>query len=341
MENIQNAVVVRENYSVTSTPEQIRANVNLIQQVMQKVMHKGTHYDTIAGCGPKPTLLKSGAEKLCSTFLLAPEPIVEDLSTHDERRYRVICKLIHSPSGTFMGSGIGECSSEEEKYKWKRAVCEAEYNATAEDRRRIKYLSSGQQIKQIRTNIADVANTVLKMAKKRALVDGTLTVTGATDMFTQDIEDMDIQPQKTTPTISKSAPLPNEIDLAAKAEEAKKRKAEQEAHEAAQKPAGEVKNEPPANEPKAAPTSAQRVIKGLIEAAYPRKGRGPYSWKVNGEYIKSFDDTIAQTINDYHAANKPIECICEISQSGQYTNLMVFEIVKREENNGIMEDVAF
>ena len=167
----------------------------------------------------------------------------------------------------------------------------------------------------------------------------------------EEMEQADVE-VKSTPHIAKSAPLPSEkpaeaeivkeeIDLAAKAEEAKKRKAEQEAKEAAQKPAGEVKNDRAPNEPKAAPTSAQRVIKGLIEGAYPRKGRAPYSWRINGEYIKSFDDTIAQTINEYHAANKPIECICEISQSGQYTNLMVFEIVKREENNAIMEDVAF
>ena len=39
-------------------------------------------------------------------------------------------------------------------------------------------------------NVADVANTVLKMAKKRAMVDGILTVTGASDIFTQDIEEL-------------------------------------------------------------------------------------------------------------------------------------------------------
>jgi ribosomal protein L12E/L44/L45/RPP1/RPP2 len=39
-------------------------------------------------------------------------------------------------------------------------------------------------------NPADVYNTVLKMAKKRAQVDATLTATGTSDLLTQDIEEM-------------------------------------------------------------------------------------------------------------------------------------------------------
>jgi hypothetical protein len=44
--------------------------------------------------------------------------------------------------------------------------------------------------KQVRTNPADVANTILKMAKKRAQVDAVITATAASDIFTQDIEDL-------------------------------------------------------------------------------------------------------------------------------------------------------
>mgnify|MGYP003149563669 CR=1 FL=1 len=39
-------------------------------------------------------------------------------------------------------------------------------------------------------DLADVYNTVLKIGKKRALVDAVLTVTAASDLFTQDIEDL-------------------------------------------------------------------------------------------------------------------------------------------------------
>lgn len=168
---------------------QIRADVNLIQEVMKAVMIDKVHYGTVPGCGDKPTLLKPGAEKIASTFRLAIEPVVEDLSTLDEIRYRVAAKVTHQTSGTFLGCGIGEASTNEEKYKWRKVVSLAEWDATTEDRRRVKY-SRDYTTQQVRTNPSDVANTVLKMAKKRALIDAVLTITGASDIFTQDIEDM-------------------------------------------------------------------------------------------------------------------------------------------------------
>lgn len=171
------------------TASQIRADVNLIQEVMKAVMTENVHYGKIIGCGDKPTLLKPGAEKIASTFRLAIDPIVEDLSSSDEIRYRIAARVTHQLTGQFLGSGIGEASTNEQKYKWRKIVCEDEWNATPEDRKRIKYGKDYTE-KQIRTNPADVANTVLKMAKKRALVDAVLTITAASDCFTQDIEDL-------------------------------------------------------------------------------------------------------------------------------------------------------
>ncbi|KKK45822.1 hypothetical protein LCGC14_3164830, partial [marine sediment metagenome] len=149
------------------------------------------------GCGDKKTLLKPGAEKLLSTFKIANDPEVEDLSGEDEIRYRVKCRLTSMETGRFLGTGIGECSSEEEKYKWKKAVCNEEWEETDPSRRREKWFkgygnNKPYQVKQIRTNPADVANTVLKMGKKRSLIDGTLTVTAASDIFAQDLEDVEI-----------------------------------------------------------------------------------------------------------------------------------------------------
>ncbi len=171
------------------TAAQVRAQVNLVQEVMRAVMQKGQHYGTIPGCGEKPTLLKPGAEKLMMTFRLAADPQVEEVPTEDGLTYRVTCSITNQATGVFLGSGLGECSSKEEKYNWRGVVSGKEWMAVAEDKKRIKYTRNGE-IRQVRTNPADFANTVLKMAKKRALVDAILTVTAASDIFTQDIEDM-------------------------------------------------------------------------------------------------------------------------------------------------------
>lgn len=192
------------------TAKDIRAQINLIQEVMRSVMKEETHYGTIPGCS-KPSLYKPGAEKILATFRLTAEPIVEDLSDIDEIRYRINLKII-SASGQIIGYGVGECSSDEEKYKWKKAVCDAEFNETPEDRRRVKWFKgygnkSDYQVSQIRTEKADIANTILKMAKKRSLIDGCLTTTACSDIFEQDIEDLegviDIEKRNSKPPVQK------------------------------------------------------------------------------------------------------------------------------------------
>lgn len=165
----------------------MRANVNLIQEVMQAVMKPDVHFGKIPGT-PKPTLYKAGAEKIAQAFRIAPSYRTEDLSTPDCVRYRVTCIGTHQTSSIVMGEGMGECSSLEEKYKWRKAYPK-EFAAAPEDRKRVKY-GKDFETQQIRTEPADVANTILKMACKRAQVAMTLNVTAASDIFTQDIEDL-------------------------------------------------------------------------------------------------------------------------------------------------------
>lgn len=181
-----------DNYGSRSlTAADVRAQVNLMQDVMLEVMRDGTHYGTIPGTKSK-SLYKAGAEKLMATFRLAGDPEVTDLSRDGEIAYRVKVKLT-TANGQFIGAGIGECSSSEEKYSWRLAVCDEEFDETPENRRRVKYAKWQGRVekkRQVRTNPADVANTILKMAKKRAQVDAVITATAASDIFTQDIEDL-------------------------------------------------------------------------------------------------------------------------------------------------------
>lgn len=190
----ENPVFITKQKPLTAA--EVKDSVKLMQEVLQAVMRKGTHYDIIPGTD-KNTLYKAGAEKILSTFRIAVMPEVLNLSTDTEIRYQVTCKGVHQPTGIVVGAGVGECSSAEEKYAWRAMVSEQEYVDAEEQNKRVKYYKNGGTSKQVRTNKSDVANTILKMAKKRSMVDLALTATAASDLFTQDLEDMpeNLRPQ--------------------------------------------------------------------------------------------------------------------------------------------------
>ncbi len=185
----ETAMTVQSDEPRVLSATEMQQQVQAIQQVMSAVMKDGTHYGVVPGCGDKPTLLKPGAEKIMMTFRLGVDPEVEDLSTGDCLRYRVKARIFSILTGQTLGYGVGEASTDETKYKWRSAVSAKEFEAADPSRRRVKF-GKNYDVNQVRTEIADVANTVLKMAKKRGLVDGVLTVTAASDFFTQDIEDI-------------------------------------------------------------------------------------------------------------------------------------------------------
>jgi len=170
----------------------LRAQIQMIQHAMTEVMIEGTHYGKIPGT-PKPSLWKSGAEVLCAMFRIAPIFLTEDLSTADSVRYRVRCIGRHQTTGIDLGEGVGECSSDEQKFRWRSPVCDEEFASTPVDRRREKWMRGGNGPyvqKQVRVECADVANTVLKIGAKRAHVSMVLNVLAASDCFAQDLEDL-------------------------------------------------------------------------------------------------------------------------------------------------------
>ena len=162
------AVVLRpmQAESMSMSLKQVSDRVNMIHSVLQKVMKNGTHYGTVPGCGAKKVLLKPGADLLAMTFRLVPSFKVETIDLPNlHKEYSVTCTM-SAPDGAMLGQGVGSASTMEKKYRYRKD----EFNGKIENE-----------------DIADVYNTVLKMAKKRAHIDATLTVTGAADIFTQDI----------------------------------------------------------------------------------------------------------------------------------------------------------
>lgn len=187
-----------EQFDAKFAERNITARVQMVKEVTKNIMKDKVHYGVIPGAGTKATLFKPGAETLMLALGIASVPEIEDLSGVDTYglpfvRYRVMCRGFDR-SGNVVGAGIGEASSLEEKWAWKKAWPE-EFDTAPEGGRREKwgYDKAKRQkysIKQVRQNPYDIANTILKQAKKRAFVDLALTVAAASDTFTQDLEEM-------------------------------------------------------------------------------------------------------------------------------------------------------
>ena len=167
-------IIVREQQQ-NMTVRQMAERVNLVHEALRTVMKKGTHYGTVPGCGVKNVLLKPGADVLATMFRLVPKyDVSTNFMENGHREYTVTCSMFTS-SGELLGEGVGSASTMEKKYRWRKD-------------------ESGNPIEN--EDIADTYNTVLKVGKKRAHIDATLTVTGAADIFTQDLIDEDEKEKK-------------------------------------------------------------------------------------------------------------------------------------------------
>lgn len=215
-QNTAVAVVQHDQYQPLMDLRQMQQQVQTIQQVMKNVMQNGEHYGTIPGCGDKPTLLQPGAQKLALTFGFSPTYNISQTDLPGgHREYRIVCRLTHRQTGGFVGEGVGCASTMEGKYRFRvapkkptdRPVPAAYWNLRGTDPKAAQaalggpgfsptkvdgvwVIAEGSSEKVEHDNPADYYNTILKMAKKRAYVDATLTATAASDIFTQDIEDM-------------------------------------------------------------------------------------------------------------------------------------------------------
>lgn len=197
--------------------ESILGQIKLIQDIMEKVMKKDEHYGVIPGT-KKPTLLKPGAEKLILTFRLDPDyEIIREVRDKDFIAYTVKCCLTHIPTGKMIASGIGSCNSRETKYRF-RYIEESTGVPVPEKYWAAKKKNNSKEMKRLlqipnykgelraakidgqwmiakaekieNDNPWDLDNTLIKMACKRGLIASTLNATAASDIFTQDLEDL-------------------------------------------------------------------------------------------------------------------------------------------------------
>jgi len=214
--------------TLTATTKQL----SLLEAFVSNVLRKDEDYGVIPGTRGKSTLLKPGATNIISAYNCHSEPQDPPHEILDLEKgfifYRVHVDVVHNETGLVRARGFGSCSSYEEKYRYrqldrlcpsckkpaiikgkeefgggwlcyrKRDGCGAKFedgDLTIEDQ------PVGRVVNE---DPMEQANTILKMAVKRAEVDAALRLPGVARFFTQDIEDM----QPTGSAQAKEAPPP-------------------------------------------------------------------------------------------------------------------------------------
>jgi hypothetical protein len=210
----------------------------LVAQYVREQMKEGVDFGVIPGTA-KPTLLKPGAEKLVDLFRCTPTfTVVEKVQDWDRGffNYMFKCSIRQRDSSAVLAVGFGSANSYESRYRWregkrkcpgcgsdallmskdkpewfcwrKRGGCGAIFQKTDE---RI----TSQQVGRVENpDLPDMANTILKMGKKRALVDAAIALARCSDMFTQDVEDFaphEAPPEVPAPQPARAAPAAVEV----------------------------------------------------------------------------------------------------------------------------------
>lgn len=160
MEERQIALSIIDSIDTNMVQRTIQ-KIHEFQAVVQSTLKAGHDYGIIPGT-EKPSLLKPGSEKINMMMGITSEyEIMDKVEDYDKGFFAYNVKCILSKNGYKITEGVGNCNSREKKYASQDAY--------------------------------SITNTILKMAKKRAYIDATLSVASLSDIFTQDIDDPDMQ----------------------------------------------------------------------------------------------------------------------------------------------------
>lgn len=197
----------KDEYQVVNVND-LKKRSYLVTEIKKEVMKENIHYGLVPGCGKKPTLFKNGAELLCMSFGLSPESNIQINELGEGHREYIVTTTLRNQNGFVVASSAGSCCTKESKYRYRgneliptgkpvpkkywdeknNAILGAGCVAKKDENGNWMIFKKGDNKKE-NEDIADVYNTVLKMAVKRSLVASVLLATGGSCEFTQDIED--------------------------------------------------------------------------------------------------------------------------------------------------------
>jgi hypothetical protein len=195
---MENKMMVKQNQVISllesvdvSQVSGMLTKITQFQSIVKNTLNEGHDFGIIPGTF-KPTLYKPGAEKILMLMGLTSEyDIIEKIDDYEKGVFAYTMKCTLYKNGQKITEGVGSCNSKEDKYRW-RMVDEVDIPVGV-DKSTLKSKTNtyGKLKYRIENNdIFSLANTILKMAKKRAQVDASLTVGSLSDVFTQDLEDM-------------------------------------------------------------------------------------------------------------------------------------------------------
>lgn len=183
--------------------------VKSLQATLKSILVDKHDYGTIPGCGDKPTLLKPGAEKILMALgITSSYELIEHTENFEGKgffAYTVKCLLFKN--GSKITEGLGHANSKEKKWAYEFVNEKDLPEGTDKSLLKKKVFNSnnGTFTKyEVDADVNSKANTILKMAKKRAQIDAVLTVASLSEIFTQDFDDLEpIEEPTTQPVVNK------------------------------------------------------------------------------------------------------------------------------------------
>lgn len=211
------------NYEVgitTDAIERTKEQLDLLERLVKTVLRKDEDYGIIPGTGNKQgTLLKPGAANVTAAFNCHAEPFIDmtvvdpSMGSHGFVNYEVHVDLINNGTGMVMSRGYGSANSYESKYRYRYAkprcpqcgeetvlesktgtgyFCWRKLGGCGATFRPGDPAIEAQAVGKVENeNPLDMANTIKKMAVKRAEVDAAMRLPGVARFFTQDLEEIE------------------------------------------------------------------------------------------------------------------------------------------------------
>lgn len=196
VEESKAVVVIDKGYSLPEKSQLKRdlIDINEFQAIVHANLIIDVDYGTIPGTN-KPTLYKPGAEKIVKLLRLSDRYEILPASIENWDKpffyYQIKCVLTYEATGEVVSEGLGSCNSYEDKYRY-RWLWGSEVPSTMDKSKMVTKRTKKGAILYRTDNeeIFTIVNTLLKMAKKRALIDAALSAGRLSNAFTQDLEDI-------------------------------------------------------------------------------------------------------------------------------------------------------